>query len=418
MKKSLIALAALAATGAFAQSSVTLFGVVDIGYGSHTTTGPNGASIKSSGVMDGGLAGSRIGFRGTEDLGGGLKADFWVEQGISPTNGALFGVRSGAAGHQVDGFSVAGGAAALSGTAGAYTQSTNRQTYLGLTSGAGTLRVGYQYTNVYELATLSGYALGSEGVQGADKSHLYMWSQAGGTRSNAITYISPRIGGGLTLRVQYGAGSANRDTYDASAANAASGLSVDKNQRTSIMAQDAAGPLSAALAYTTNKVTQSARATAFEGIGVYGAILPATTSAITNTGSRTAKLLQLGGSYDFGVAKVAGTYNDGDNGGTGSSTDNSSFKAYQVGVSVPFGAAVPFVAIGKAKTTNDRTAVVSEDYKQQQVGVRYSLSKRTTAYVRAESIKDDAGMVAPRATIDVSGNTKISRTAIGVRHTF
>ena len=48
--------------------------------------------------MDGANAGSRIGFRGTEDLGGGMKAHFVTEQGISPTNGALFGVRSGAAG--------------------------------------------------------------------------------------------------------------------------------------------------------------------------------------------------------------------------------------------------------------------------------------------------------------------------------
>ena len=114
MKKSLIALAALAAVGAAsAQSSVTLYGAVDIGYGAHKTETRNGSgSIKSSGVMDGANAGNRIGFRGTEDLGGGLKANFVVEQGISPTNGSLFGVRSGSAGHQIAGFSAAGVATA------------------------------------------------------------------------------------------------------------------------------------------------------------------------------------------------------------------------------------------------------------------------------------------------------------------
>eukprot|EP01036_Dinobryon_divergens_P006113 gene6113-8108_t len=94
MKKSLIALAAVAAvSAASAQSSVTLYGLVDIGYGSHSTTTRDGTGvIKSGGIMDGANAGSRIGFRGTEDLGGGLKANFVVEQGISPTTGELFGV--------------------------------------------------------------------------------------------------------------------------------------------------------------------------------------------------------------------------------------------------------------------------------------------------------------------------------------
>jgi len=75
MKKSLIALAALAAvSAASAQSSVTLYGVLDIGYGSQTTeqraTATGTAQLKSRGVMDGANAGNRIGFRGTEDLGG------------------------------------------------------------------------------------------------------------------------------------------------------------------------------------------------------------------------------------------------------------------------------------------------------------------------------------------------------------
>lgn len=412
MKKSLIALAALAATGAFAQSSVTAFGLVDIGYGTHKTTGPSAASIKSSGVMDGANAGSRIGFRGAEDLGGGLRAEFWVEQGISPTNGELFGVRSAAAGHQVDGFSAAGSAAALSGVAGAYSQGTNRQTYLGLSkAGMGTLRVGYQYTNVYELATLSGYALGSEGVQGADKAHLHGNAAAGGTRANAITYISPSFNG-LTLRVQYGSGSDGRQEYESSSANAATGLTVDKNIRTSFMAKYDAGQLSAALAYTENKVTQSARAAGTVaagtgGLNAFGAGIALT--AVTNAATRAGKLTQIGGSYDLGVAKVGVVWVDGENGGSGSSTQSTGYKAYNLSATIPLGAAVPFVSVGKAESKNKVTGVVTEDYKLQQFGVRYSMSKRTTAYFMSGTTKNSASGAA---------YTKDSKTVVGVAHSF
>ena len=76
MKKSLIALAVLAASGAaMAQSSVTLFGVADAG-----VTFVDGAR-NWTGLTSGNQLTSRIGFRGTEDLGGGLKANFNLESG-------------------------------------------------------------------------------------------------------------------------------------------------------------------------------------------------------------------------------------------------------------------------------------------------------------------------------------------------
>lgn len=90
MKKTLIALAAVAATGvAFAQSSVTLYGVADAGIGQ---TGAvegvdNDTSFLGSSKMNNGN--SRWGIRGTEDLGGGLKASFNFEQGINIADGTL-----------------------------------------------------------------------------------------------------------------------------------------------------------------------------------------------------------------------------------------------------------------------------------------------------------------------------------------
>ena len=71
MKKTLIALAAVAATGAaFAQSTVTLYGVVDQGYNTDKKT-VGGVATKITGLTSI-LSGSRFGFKGTEDLGGGL----------------------------------------------------------------------------------------------------------------------------------------------------------------------------------------------------------------------------------------------------------------------------------------------------------------------------------------------------------
>ena len=84
MKKSLIALAVLAASGAaMAQSSVTLFGVVD-----EAVSYTNGKT-NWNGINSGGNATSRIGFRGVEDLGGGLKAGFVLEQGFYVDQGRV-----------------------------------------------------------------------------------------------------------------------------------------------------------------------------------------------------------------------------------------------------------------------------------------------------------------------------------------
>ena len=86
MKKSLIALAVLAASGAaMAQSSVTLFGIVDTAVGYVDNANAAGDSVY--GLSTSGNATSRLGFRGVEDLGGGLKAGFWLEGEIFGDNG-------------------------------------------------------------------------------------------------------------------------------------------------------------------------------------------------------------------------------------------------------------------------------------------------------------------------------------------
>jgi predicted porin len=89
MKKSLIALAALAVAGAAsAQSSVTLYGKIDAVLQSTSTTGATNQGLE---INSGGLDSSRWGLKGTEDLGGGLSAMFQLESGFSADTGAVRG---------------------------------------------------------------------------------------------------------------------------------------------------------------------------------------------------------------------------------------------------------------------------------------------------------------------------------------
>lgn len=116
MKKSLLALAALTAFAgvASAQSSVTLFGIVDL----NARNVKNGnTSIKT--LSQDGIASSRLGFRGVEDLGGGLRAGFWIEGAINPDTGTPGG------------------------------QTWQRRSTLSLMGGFGELRLGRDYTPTF-----------------------------------------------------------------------------------------------------------------------------------------------------------------------------------------------------------------------------------------------------------------------------
>jgi len=77
----------LAATASFAQSSVTIWGVADAGVTKQSQGGVSKTYLSSSG-----LSSSQLGFRGTEDLGGGMSASFWLEAGMTIDNGTAAGV--------------------------------------------------------------------------------------------------------------------------------------------------------------------------------------------------------------------------------------------------------------------------------------------------------------------------------------
>ncbi len=128
------------------------------------------------------------------------------------------------------------------------------------------------------------------------------------------------------------------------------------------------------------------------------------------------------------MAKVGVTYNSGNNGGgaVGSGTapqtvvidtDKTSYKAYNLSAAFPMGALAPFVSIGKATSTNDRLGIKTEDYSLQQFGARYTLSKRTTAYVMTGTTKNDAAPIG-NITATTTHWKKDSKTVVGVAHSF
>ena len=174
MKKSLIALAVLAASGAaMAQSSVTLFGIVDAGVG---RVSAGGTSV--TGVTNSGLASSRLGFRGEEDLGGGLKAGFWLEGGMSNDTGT--GQGGGAAG---PGFEF------------------KRRSTISLMGGFGEVRLGRELTVGYVNSTAAD-VFGDNGV-GASIGKNHFAGVIETRKGNGISYILPSNLGGFYGQVQY-----------------------------------------------------------------------------------------------------------------------------------------------------------------------------------------------------------------------
>ena len=126
MKKSLFAIAAVTAFAgaAQAQSSVTVYGILDVGFQGRSTTVNNVKTTSTQFNGDGGETTSRLGFRGTEDLGGGTSAFFTTEFQLYPTNANLSGDSNG----------------------GLF----NRQTFVGLAQkGIGRFAIGTQYTPIH-----------------------------------------------------------------------------------------------------------------------------------------------------------------------------------------------------------------------------------------------------------------------------
>ncbi|MGO4379377.1 porin [Pseudoduganella sp. RAF53_2] len=359
MKKTLISLAVLAAatTGvAHAQSAVQIYGIVDAGV-VYEQGGKNGNVTK---VTSGAASASRIGFKGTEDLGGGLNAIFVLEGGFRTDTG------------EQD-------------VAGSIFQ---RQAFVGLSSkDAGTITLGRQYTPWYNALAQVGDPF-QAGLAGSAK-NLFPASGNNQRFSNSVLYHTPEFMG-LSGDVAYGFGEQNK-------ASAGRQISASINYSN--------GPLNARLAYMNHNNDTAVGATVTDRDIGHNTLLA------VNYDFQIAKAYFMFG-QNKGLNSTplpnATAYTTA---AVDPSTDN---RNYLVGASVPVGTAGTVLA--SYSKVDDRGSF-SHDADQWAIGYTHALSKRTSTYLAFAKIKNKNG-----ASYTVGNNTEAGSGDkafnIGMKHSF
>jgi predicted porin len=364
MKKLVLAAAVLSAfaNAAYAQSSVTLFGVIDTNV-THLTGGDNPVGGRT--FMDNsGLNTSRLGFRGTEDLGGGLKAGFWLEAGINTNNGS---------GQTTN----LGNGAAFPGTAtGGGGLTFNRRSTVSLISDQwGELRVGrdydvsfyndanvdpFGYNSIAEIATL---AADTQGAGGATITRA----------SNSIMYFTPNTLGGFFLMADIAIGGNPNDYQTAKGED----LSSDGDYYgVNIGYQN--GPIYAGVSTSITDYGQTASTLKTPTISS-----AATGGAITyGLGTGVTHVTNVGASYNFGWIKPDFFYQ--------TATVNAAPQQYTTNI-----ASVGFSApIGQGEVRFNYGHAQGEDYFSGShanffgIGYLYNLSKRTALYAIAARVNN------------------------------
>ena len=394
MQKKIIALAVagLVSGVAFAQSNVTVYGVVDVGYtyASSNTGLATGGKYKFSGLRDGtdnGINGSRIGFKGEEALGNGLKAIFTSELRVQAVDGTQAG--------------------------------TMRQIFVGLSSDKfGTFTGGRQYSAAGDVvgknssndaSSIMPYNV----LQGAAGQQIV--SAGGNSRqSNSIKYVSPNWSG-FTGRASY-AFSDNTKTTNIATYN--SDASTNDNGRFAISGDYTNGPISVDLIYAlTNKAYP-----------VYGNT--PTTYATAGQGNNINEWY-IGGSYDFKVVKAYGSYQQLKNGNNDVAAITKS-KLWQLGLSAPVGSAgKAMIEYSKVdfNQDNNKGALNEQNGGNSGWGIGYThnLSKRTALYAFASELKFDSNTaLGTTGAPDAGGATagvatageKTTALSFGMRHSF
>lgn len=364
MKKALIALAVLGLTGgaAVAQSSVTLFGVIDADV-KYVKTG--GLTVKK--LDSGGLNTSRFGVRGTEDLGGGLKAGFVLEMGLNNDDGTGATTNPNNQGT----YRPATGRFTANASGGGGT-TFNRRSMLTLSNTMGELRLGRDYTPHYwQYVFFDPFTMNGVGA-----SQIYAGSLGGPTlvrASNSIGYVLPGNLGGLYGQAQVYLGE-NTGTE-------AAPIGKSDGNGVSLRLGWANGPWNMAVAMGR---TQFA--------------LP---GDITTSNA--------GLSYDFGSFKLSAMVNRDK---VGSAAKSS---GYLVGVSVP-------TASGELRATYSGSKAkvngTSPEADKVSLGYVHNLSKRTAVYGTVAYLSNKGG-----ATFGLNGATTAANTSskgldIGIRHAF
>ena len=410
MKKTLIALATLAATASFAQSTVTLYGQADAAY----TSAKSGANTVT-GIFGAGRGSNFVGFMGSEDLGGGWKANFKLEAGYNLDNGV--GASSNANNQATGGLTTQSGAATAPQLNSASTTSStdraslggaqgltfNRWSYAGLSNAnIGEIRVGREYTPAFQ-AVLAADVVGSNGAGNSLNMTLMISGQSANavataaSASNGISYESPSLSG-FKAKVQMFQGE-NPNTGVATTLNTAK-----NGDGTSYHLSYAAGKISAGYGATASKSTAVVGTTS--GLGLPGKY------DLTTAYAR----------YDFGVAfATIGQATEKQAGSAATASDMKNASTI-VGVRVPMGA----YTLNVNHVTSKYTLAGAEVSKATQLAIQgmYAMSKRTDLYatyaVTDNSVGTSYGLGnGGGRMVAVNGAAaKSTGMQIGMRHNF
>jgi predicted porin len=396
MKKSLLAVAAMTAFAgaAQAQSSVTVYGILDVGYigGNQkgaTTTGTNssqtinqlGSSAESS---------SRLGFKGTEDLGGGMSAFFTVEVDVTATN--------------ADAFSNFGSA-------------SNRQAFVGLAKkGVGKGAIGTQYTPIHTAVAATDAAQANNvignviyprnsGLGGVNSNPN--GSSIGYTlrTNNAITFNSEKMAGvGVNLFYNMANSNQNQTTTGTPATvtggtnnTSGYGISADYNIK-KFYVTAAYQSFKSEIDATTAGAAQTATAL--------------TSGILANT---TDNQFYAGATYDFGILKAYAQYLNRKATGVVDSNEYASRSAQQIGVRSFLTPKVEaWVSGGTGRYQAYGVGEPTANFTGYQLGSNYWLSKRTNLYAIFGSNSTSSTTNTSNYQTSYNGNNY----AVGVRHTF
>jgi len=383
MKKTLVALAALAATASFAQSSVSIVGVFDVGYKANSTPNTGGTTTSTQAVATNGVSTSALKFVGEEDIGGGLKGLFLAE--INPN------LAQSATANQAGSFA-----------ADYYGTPFNGEQYVGLSGGFGTVKLGVPnagfFVNslaVQPYATSMGSAYGAGGVSrlGTVAQGVVSGIGSGTARivrhERSVNYVSPSFNG-LTVGFTYAAQNDN---------STAAGGNQDGYQDINVAYSN--GPLNLVYSNAVNKFGNGT-IQVIQAIPYQSAATNA--SATLVNGDFTYNL--VGGNYTFGATTVYAGYTTTKSNGSVPAEDATSWNVaakYTVGNYVYSGN----YTVRTSNLTNVNNAKVIG------LGADYLFSKRTSVYYRFELADTNTD-----SKVATNGGSVTNASMVGIRHAF
>jgi len=348
-----IALGLAAGAGAHAQTNVTIYGIADAALVSES----GGAAGHQTKITSGAASASRIGFRGTEDLGNGMSAFFTLETGVKLDTGELDAANT----------------------------IFNRQAFVGIKTKAGAVALGRQYTPYHLTLTSVADPFGT-GYAGTSK-NLFPDNGTNVRTSNTITYTSPTVNG-VHAELAYSAG----EQTELSAGRQYGGA-LDYAQ----------GPLRVRLAYNS-KNTDVAATGVNHDLG-RNVLLGA---------NYDFKWIKLYGAFEVDKGFNSATLGNANNPyGGAKPTPSTDGREILLGFSAPVG---PGTLMFSTQHKDDRTRF-NQDAHEWGIGYLYALSKRTGLYAAYAHIdnKNGAGYTVANNTESGTGNTGYN---LGIRQTF